>query len=118
VIASLVLAAAVAASAPLALHPDNPRDVAVEALVEAGKQYAVYLYVPIPDEKERNVATPRAIASVDLGLDPPSGRYRAEWIEPKTGAVLRALEIEHAGGVRTLASPPLAEDLALAVRGR
>jgi hypothetical protein len=95
-----------------------PKDVAVEALVEPGKQYAVYLYVPIPGEKERKAAAPRAPAPVDLGLDLPAGRYRAEWIEPKTGAVLRSLEIEHAGGRRTLASPPFAEDLAFALRGR
>lgn len=83
-IASLVLAAA--ASAPLALHSDNPR-----SFVFRGRSAVVVT----------------------------SGEhYRAEWIEPKTGAVLRSLEIEHAGGVRTLASPPLAEDLALAVRGR
>jgi hypothetical protein len=95
-----------------------PSGVAVEALVEAGKQYAVYLYVPIPDEKERKAAVPRAAAPVELALDLPAGRYRAEWIEPRTGAVLRALDVDHGGGSRGLVSPPLAEDLALAVRGR
>jgi hypothetical protein len=95
-----------------------PKDVAVEALVESGKQYAVYVYVPIPDEKERKTATPRATAPVEIGLEMPAGRYRVEWIDPKTGAVLDAAEIEHAGGRWTVVSPPLQEDLGLAVRGR
>ncbi len=95
-----------------------PKDVAVEALVEPGKQYAVYLYAPIPDEKERKTAVPRATAPVEIELDLPAGRYRAEWIDPKTGAVAKAEDLEHAGGRRTLVSPPIGEDLALAVRAR
>lgn len=95
-----------------------PKDVLVDALVEPGKQYAVYVYVPIPEAKEPVQAAPRAAAPAEIGLDLPAGRYRAEWIDPKTGAVLAALDLDHSGGRRTLVSPPLREDLALAVRAR
>jgi hypothetical protein len=61
---------------------------------------------------------PRAAAPVEVGLDMPPGRYRVEWIDPKTGAVAKAEDIEHQGGRRTLVSPPLGEDLALSIRAR
>jgi hypothetical protein len=96
----------------------TPAPLSVEALVEAGKQYAVYIYVPIPDEKEKKTAVRRATALVEVVLEMPAGRYRAEWIDPKTGTVAKTEDLDHAGGRRTLVSPPLGEDLALAVRAR
>jgi hypothetical protein len=106
---------------------EAPAGVAVEALVEPGKQYAVYLYVPIPDPPSKDEgakkaaaapAAPRPEGPVEIGLDLPAGRYRAEWVEPRTGEVLRSVSLDHAGGRAALVSPPLAEDLALAVRGQ
>lgn len=54
-------------------------------------------------------------APVELALDLPSGAYKAEWLNPVTGAVDKAESFDHAGGVRKLASPPFAEDVALRV---
>ncbi len=51
----------------------------------------------------------------ELILDLPAGRYRAEWVNTKTGAVDRREDLNHAGGERTLASPPFADDIALRV---
>lgn len=106
-----------------------PAGIAAEALVEEGRQYAVYLYVPIPEKKQEDATAaapatvaalpPRATAPVELGLELPAGRYRAEWIDPKSGSVLKTESLDQtAAGVRRLVSPPLAEDLALAVRAR
>ena len=106
-----------------------PPGIAVEALVEDGKQYAVYLYVPIPEKKKENAtpaapaaapaAQPRSMAPVEIGLELPAGRYQAEWIDPKSGSVLKTESLDQpASGVRRLVSPPLSEDLALAVRAR
>jgi hypothetical protein len=54
-------------------------------------------------------------ATLDLAL--PAGKYRAEWINTKTGAVDKKEEFEHGGGFKKLASPPYQEDIALRVRG-
>lgn len=50
-----------------------------------------------------------------LVLDLPAGRYRAEWVNPKTGAVDREEDLDHKGGERTLASPAFSDDIALRV---
>lgn len=64
---------------------------------------------PIPE------AAPLA-GPMDVAVELPAGRYRAEWLDPGTGAVLETAAFEHAGGRRTLVSPALGEDLALSVR--
>ena len=63
---------------------------------------------------------PRAAASgtVEIGLDLPAGRYRVEWVDPKTGRVVKDEALEHAGGRKALTAPAFDEDLALAVRAR
>jgi hypothetical protein len=66
----------------------------------------------------RPIARPRSSAAVAIALELPRGRYRAEWVDPKTGAVLKAEELGHAGGTCRLTSPAFAEDAALAVRRR
>jgi hypothetical protein len=63
---------------------------------------------------------PRAAASetVAIGLDLPAGRYRVEWVDPRTGSVMRAESVEHSGGLKSLTPQAFDEDLALAVRAR
>ena len=63
---------------------------------------------PIPHEA--------ASGTVEIGLDLPAGRYRVEWVDPKTGTVVREEPLEHAGGRKSLTAPAFDEDLALAVR--
>lgn len=53
---------------------------------------------------------------LDLRLDLPPGKYRAEWIDTRTGGAVRAEDFEHPGGARTLPSPEIAEDIALRVK--
>ncbi len=75
--------------------PDGAR---VQALAESGRQYAVYV---------------RGGREARLGLDAPAGRYRAEWVSPRTGAVEKREEVAHRGGVLVLASPSYDQDMAL-----
>jgi hypothetical protein len=51
----------------------------------------------------------------DLVLDLPAGRYRALWINPRTGAVASSENIDHSGGEVTLRSPHYDEDIALKI---
>jgi hypothetical protein len=51
-------------------------------------------------------------AETALLLELPAGRYQAEWIDPKTGAIAGREEFRHAGGERKLAVPKFDADIA------
>jgi hypothetical protein len=72
-------------------------------LAERGRQYAVYV---------------RGGVAAELTLELPAGAYRAEWLNPRTGAVDRAEAFQHGGGERALVSPAYAEDIALRLTRR
>ena len=99
------------------MRPDRsvvsaPAGLAVQALVEPGRQYAVYLHAPAGGGAFSVAAGP-----IELALELPAGRYCAEWLDPKTGSRSAGGEFDHPGGPKALvASRPLVEDLALAVR--
>jgi hypothetical protein len=69
-------------------------------LAEAGRQYAVYV---------------RGGVGAELTLDVPEGSYRAEWVNPRTGKVEKAEDIQHKGGAWTLTAPAYTEDIALRI---
>jgi hypothetical protein len=69
-------------------------------LAEPGKQYAIYLF---------------GGNQANLRIDLPAGRYTAEWINTKAGAIEKRETVSHRGGVATLASPTYSEDIALRI---
>ncbi|MDB5312051.1 MAG: Myo-inositol 2-dehydrogenase [Gemmataceae bacterium] len=69
-------------------------------LSEPGKQYAVYLF-----------GGPEAKLSLAL----PAGKYKAEWVSPLTGKVLKAESVTAAGPTTELVSPKFETDIALRV---
>jgi Cellulase (glycosyl hydrolase family 5) len=73
----------------------------VRMLAETGKAYAVYI---------------KGGVKAELALDLPKGKYKAEWVNTKTGAVDKAEDFDHDGGTRTLVSPAYQDDIALRVR--
>jgi hypothetical protein len=94
----------------LQMRPDStvirgglPADATARALVEQGKAYAVYL---------------KGGTHANLELEIPAGRYRAAWLNPRIGAIEKTEDVDHSGGLLTMASPPYAEDLALSLRVR
>jgi hypothetical protein len=84
-----------------ALETEKPRPIKIQALVEPGVAYAIYFNGRGPCE-----------ATVDL----PAATYRAEWINPSTGAVDRGESLEHSGGPAKLRSPSFVEDIALRIQ--
>jgi hypothetical protein len=90
----------------LRMAPDDavirgvPAGATARALAERGKQYAIYV----------NGGT-----RAELALELPAGRYRAEWIDTRSGAVERTHDLDHNGGRVVLNSPSYAEDIALRV---
>jgi hypothetical protein len=78
-----------------------PEDARVEALVERGRQIAVYVH---------------GGKQADLVVDLPEGMYRAAWLDTKSGRTVARQAFHHAGGPATLHSPEYSEDIALSVR--
>lgn len=74
--------------------------ITARCLAEKGKAYAIYI---------------RGGQQAELAIDLPAGAYRAEWLNTRTGAIDRNESIDHAGGVRKLASPAYTEDIALRI---
>ena len=90
------------------MAPDNavikggvPEKATARALVEKGRQYAVFV---------------RGGTRADLVLDLPAGPYKAEWVNTLTGAVEKSETFDHAGGPKTLASPQYKDEIALRVK--
>lgn len=79
-----------------------PAKATARALSTPGKAYAIYV----------NGGTR---AKLELELSP--GRYRAEWVNTRTGAVDKAEDLDHGGRV-SLESPAYQEDVALRVLAR
>ena len=74
-------------------------DAVVYALVQAGKNYAIYFH-----GKTQN-------ASLDL----PAGNYRAHWVFVLQGNIEKTEDFTHAGGDKSFAAPAYGEEVALKV---
>lgn len=74
-----------------------------EALVESGRQYAVYVFGNGP---------------LELRLELPAGAYESQWLHPRDGRREPGRTLEHRGGPVTLRSPAHQEDIALQIRRR
>jgi hypothetical protein len=77
-----------------------PEKGRAHALVEPGRQYAIYLF-----------GGPQA----ELGIDLAAGNYDVRWISPLNGQTVKSTPLKHAGGLATLNSPPYSPDIALRV---
>ncbi len=87
------------------MHPDDSivkalgSTTKIYALAQTGKAYAVYVDGGGPE--------------ITLQLQVPAGRYHAEWIDTRTGAVDKSEDINHGAGILMLASPSYRADVAL-----
>jgi hypothetical protein len=89
------------------MKPDNsiikgglPENARARALVEQGKQYAIYVF---------------GGRAADLVLDLPAGFYKVEWLSPLTGKTEKRETLKHGGGSVTVSSPDYLPDIALRV---
>ena len=103
------------------MKPDNSTvksvsdGLSARVLAQQGKAYAIYLHVPLPKKPKniRDYLKDRVRAT--LVLDLPAGRYRAEWVDVKTGKIIQSEKLAPKGGEATLKSPEFANDVALRV---
>jgi hypothetical protein len=87
------------------LRPDPPvvesaPGVYTQALSVPGEQYAIYVTGAGPCQLAARI---------------PAGAYAVEWVDTKTGAVIKREQVVHGGGALALASPTFKEDIALRV---
>ena len=80
-----------------------PEKGRVQALVEPGRQYAVYVFGGGGGQ------------GIQLTLDLPQGNYRVEWVNTMLGKIDKRETIHHGGGQVTLASPAYEQDVALRI---
>ena len=55
-------------------------------------------------------------SETNLTLELPAGKYVAEWIDTKTGAIAKQEKFEHDGGTRKFTAPDYKDDIALRVK--
>ncbi len=77
-----------------------PEKAKAYALVETGKQYAVYVF---------------GGAQADLEVNLPAGDYSVEWLDPMTGNTGPKTRLKYLGGAAVLKSPNYAPDIALRI---
>jgi hypothetical protein len=84
----------------------SPANLSVRALAAPGQAYAIYIHLP---GRETEVSGP---ATLDIDL--PAGSYRANWIDPVQGTILKE-EALTGGSVIKLAVPRFSPDIALRI---
>jgi cellulase (glycosyl hydrolase family 5) len=100
------------------MKPDNqvilggaPSTMTARALVERGKAYAIYVRAITPSKQLS--ATEIIHQGPTLALDLPAGCYRAEWIDTKSGAVIKRDSFKHGDVARRVKFPDFKSDIAL-----
>ncbi|MFC1793229.1 hypothetical protein ACFL3Q_06540 [Planctomycetota bacterium] len=89
------------------MKPDNssikggvPDKATAHALVQKGRAYAIYI---------------NGGNQAQLVVELPKGKYRAEWVNTKSGKSDKNETFDHSGGNRTLESPGYQYDIALRI---
>jgi hypothetical protein len=105
----------------LKMRPDRsfvvsgmPAGVHYRGMSERGEQYALYHHHSKLKEYVYEVVPGAYEERLVLAL--PAGAYRADWIEPSTGAVLASEMFNHSAGERAFATPKHAVDMALRIK--
>jgi hypothetical protein len=90
----------------------------VRVLGDPGKQYAVYVHgrlapKPTPDDVQR-IENERV--STELHFRFPPRQYRAEWIDTKTGEIVKSEQFTQTTEPLVLASPEFVADIAIRIQ--
>jgi hypothetical protein len=82
--------------------------LSARTLVEAGRGYAIYICESAKKPEPQPRTTP-------VELNVPPGRYRVQWVNPRSGKVENGERRDHKGDVFRLNSPEFTEDVALRI---
>jgi len=92
-----------------------PSGLVCRALVERGKQYALYLR---PATLPKGNAPAPTYSPAALRLDLPEGVYAARWLDPLSGKVVAKDRFHHSGGTFTFTTPAFTGEMALCILRR
>ncbi|MGE5644847.1 MAG: hypothetical protein ACM336_03540 [Acidobacteriota bacterium] len=81
---------------------------------EPGRQYAWYIHHSTGRGGDYTVTPGEYSETFEFSL--PPGTYRADWVEPATGSVLRTETFTHESGTRKLTAPAYTIDIALRIK--
>jgi hypothetical protein len=94
------------------LRGEAPAGLTVLGLSQPGRAYAFYLRPAIPKKGQQ---VPKRAEEVALRLALPAGSYKAEWIGPATGKLMKDATFTAESGEQKLVAPAFAEDVALRI---
>ncbi len=104
------------------MHPDKSYIVSglrsgtyCRGMSEPGEQYALYHHHSLLERGTLYTVTPGTYTE-ELALRLPAGSYKADWVDPGTGAVLETQTFTHGGGNRTFTTPEHSVDVALRIK--
>lgn len=103
------------------MRPDNKTVVNVTpeltatCLSKEGHVYAIYLHVPLPNKPKDIRVHQKENIQCQLTLEVPSGRYRLQWLDTKSGTWVERSEVRHRGGQVVVKSPQFDDDIALRI---
>jgi hypothetical protein len=80
-----------------------------------GLAYAIYLHVPLPVKPKNLEDHLRKGVSAELTVNLPAASYQAEWIDTKSGSMVKQRRFQHQGGKHRLVSPEFDNDIALRI---
>jgi hypothetical protein len=97
------------------LKADLPPGASARVLARNGEVYLVYIRTALDDWKKESNKVRFGNGEVTVGLELPTGKFAAEWLDPKTGVSVESSRFAHTGGLRNISAPAFDEDLALTV---
>ncbi len=92
-----------------------PEGVYYRSMSEKGKQYSLYIHHSVKKRESSYDVVPGAYEE-KLTMTFPDGKYRAEWINPADGNIIKKLDFTVINGIQMLNSPEYTIDVALRVK--
>jgi hypothetical protein len=86
------------------------------ALSRHGEDYAIYVRVPIKKNPKNIDEFLRTGINAKMLVQLPEGEYKADWVSPLTGSILKSDEWKQAAGDYELVTPEFDNDVALRIR--
>ena len=93
-----------------------PKGAYCRGMSQPGEQYALYHHHSDLAESTAYYITRPGNYRETMILNLPAGTYRAEWVDPASGAVLDSASFSHKGGNQAVTSPEHSVDIALRIR--
>jgi hypothetical protein len=92
-----------------------PSGAHLRSISQTGQQYALYLHHGQGGTKSAYKVVPGSYVE-ELVLNLPAGTYKADWVDPASGSVVRTEAITHKGGNRPFTTPTHSVDIALRIK--